>query len=303
MDNYQEFDELVKNSIERAIDSGAHVEEPPDDDLKGDMNGFFEWMGQLIDHYQLKPGIRIFKPNAYLMCAQYHHNQHPLFFFANVHQSKFISSRVAHMGREFDYWRWYPENNTREKLIPDEEGAFQLDLKPLESAMIVLEHSDSNAKSPEIIIRRNEWVLEGKWELECIPKIKGETVVKTLNNLTDVSAFPELSDFSGTMIYTKSFVLEDPDYFEMELGKVYDLAEVFVNGKSIGVDWFGHKTFSLDGYLIKGKNELEIRVVNTLLNYCLAHRDNPEIGYWLERYRDQATPSPAGLLGPVKMFG
>jgi hypothetical protein len=266
------------------------------------MEGITEWMGKFIENYQLKPGIQIFEPDAFLMSAQFMHNQHPVFFFSNVHQSKFIGTRVSHAGHASDYWRWDPENNTRLKLIPDDGGAFQLDLKPLESALIILEHVNPKVKIAETRIRRNGWELEGKWELECIPKVKGEIIKKSLNYLVDLSTLPDLSDFSGTVIYSKSFVLEDPDFYELELGRVYDLAEVFINGKSIGVDWYGNKTFSLNGYLIKGKNELEIRVVNTLINYCISHRNNPEIGYWLDRYREEARKSPAGLIGPVRMF-
>jgi hypothetical protein len=301
MDNYQEFNELVKSSIERAIDAGAHVEESPDESLKGDMERLTEWAGKFIENYQLKPGIQIMDPDAYLMSVQFMHNQHPVLFFSNVHQSNFIDTFISHPANEYDYWRWDPENDTRVKLIPD-DGAVELSLKPLESALIVLEHADPKVKIPEIRVRRNEWVLEGQWELECIPKIKGETINKTLYRLMDLATLPDLTYFSGTVIYRKSFVLEDPDFYELELGRVHDLAEVFINGMSLGIDWYGNKTFSLNGYLIRGKNELEIRVVNTLLNYCISQRNNPEIGYWLDRYREEAKIAPCGLIGPVKMF-
>lgn len=303
MDNYQEFSDLVKSSIERAIDAGAHVEEPPEESLKGDMDQFAVWAGNFIENYQLKPGINIMKPDAHLMSVQFIHNQHPVLFFSNVHQSKFIGTVISYPVDEFDYWRWDPEKYTRVKLIPDENNAIELNFKPLESALIVLEHSDPKAKATETRIRRNELILEGAWELECIPKIAGANINKTLNYLVDLSTLPDLSSFSGTAIYRKSLSLEDPDYFELELGKVYDMAEVVINGKPLGIDWYGNKTFSLNGYLIKGKNELVIKVVNTLLNYCISQRNNPEIGYWLDRYREEAERTPCGLLGPVKLFG
>ena len=303
MANKEELNSLVKSSIQRAIESGAHIEKAPDENLKGNMEQLVQWTGNLIENYQLKPGIIITDPDPYLMSVQFIHQQHPLLFFSNVHQNKFITTDISIPSRNLAYWRWDPETGLRHKLREDSMGGIHLALKPLESALIALDHPDQDDTFPKLRSIGKEWNLEGNWELECIPKIEGGPVSLTLDPLTDLSSLDNLRNFSGTAIYKKSFVLESTDFFGLELGLVYDLAEVKINGNMLGVDWYGNKTFPVNGYLVKGKNELEIRVVNTLLNYCISQKQNPEIEYWLDRYRDKVNTAPAGLIGPVKLIG
>ncbi|MBR9999065.1 MAG: hypothetical protein KFF73_08845 [Cyclobacteriaceae bacterium] len=303
MDSYREFNELVKSSIEDAIAAGAQVEEPPDESFQGDLDRLALWAGDFLEKYQLKPGFRISRPNGHLMTAQFSHNRHPVVFISNVHQSNTLEAGIVFPENKASFWQWDTETMNRKHLIPEKNGTFQLKLKPLESILIIGDHALAKQREPRPEIRGREWSVDGVWEIECIHKITGENLTKRLDRLVDLSTLPDLQDFSGTVIYRKSFDLEDPDYAELELGSIHDLAEVVINGKTIGVDWYGNKTFSLNGSLIRGNNELEIRVVNTLLNYCISRRNDPGIAYWLDRYREKPEIAPTGLMGPVKFSG
>jgi hypothetical protein len=303
MRNHSEYNEMVRSSIERAIESGAQFEKSPDESLKGKMDQLVRWAGNLIENYQLKPGISITNPDARLLSAQYCYKRKPILFLCNTHQSKFIRIDLVHSMKNSGYWRWDPENGSREKIKKNEDGSITLDFKPLESVLIILDPRDQDAPESEIQISKREWTIEGHWELECKPGIEGDSVKRTLNDLVDLTSLPDLKYFSGTAIYRISFSPEDTDFHSLELGSVHDLAEVKLNGKKLGIDWYGNKTFPVKGDLVRGKNELEIRVVNTLLNYCISRRENPEIEYWLDRYRNEVEIAPVGLMGPVKLIG
>ncbi len=302
MKNNKEFDKLVRSSTERAIESGAKVDKGPEFFNQDIMNQMVNWAGEFISKYHLIPDIHIANPDAYLMSAQFIHRHKPVLFFANVHESRETKSDISFSGGGFDFWRWDPENFTRTQLYINDNGSISLNLKPLESALLVLDHTRNALPTPHANTGK-EWVLEGEWQLECVPKIEGEKIEKNIDRLVDLSTLPDLVDFSGSIIYRKSFVLQETDFQHLTLGVVHDLAEVRINRKKIGVDWYGNKIFELNGCLVKGRNELEIRVVNSLLNYCISQRKNPEIGYWLDRYRENAKILPAGLIGPVKLTG
>lgn len=55
----------------------------------------------------------------------------------------------------------------------------------------------------------------------------------------------------------------------LDLGKVYHTAEVVINGKWAGKRIFAPYTLDVSQFLQKGKNNIEIRVLPTPLNYFI----------------------------------
>jgi hypothetical protein len=71
----------------------------------------------------------------------------------------------------------------------------------------------------------------------------------------------------------------------LELGQVYELAQVTLNHKPVGTSWTSPYQLDVTGLLRAGKNTLELEVPNQL-----------------EGRVDQAEHSrPSGLLGPVQL--
>jgi hypothetical protein len=86
------------------------------------------------------------------------------------------------------------------------------------------------------------------------------------------------------------------------LGKVAETAEVILNGKNLGVKYWGERVFDISDAVIEGKNELEIKVTTLLWNYCnsLTMEENPMAKLWADRNRIKDNkPLPVGLIGPV----
>ena len=76
----------------------------------------------------------------------------------------------------------------------------------------------------------------------------------------------------------------------LDLGQVGEVAEVWLNGVSLGVRINSPYKFSLRSALSKGENELEIRVVGNL-----AHRRNSD------RFSRYVQVPPTGILGDIAL--
>jgi hypothetical protein len=113
-----------------------------------------------------------------------------------------------------------------------------------------------------------------------------------VKKLTNIAAFDNRPDFSGTMRYSFAIDLPEPaEAFMLDLGRVYETAEVFINGTGAGVRICPPYLFAGHGLLRQGTNTITVEVVNTLAK---ALGDNV-----FDRGMAQ---EPAGLLGPVSLY-
>jgi len=97
-------------------------------------------------------------------------------------------------------------------------------------------------------------------------------------------------------------ISEDANY-ELDLGEVKNIAEVFVNGQSIGTLWKTPFIIDLKNNLKQGKNTLEIKVTNLWVNRLIGDAQ-PDVKEkitftTMPFYRGQEPLQPSGLLGKV----
>ena len=117
--------------------------------------------------------------------------------------------------------------------------------------------------------------------------------------------------FSGTATYTKS-VDAPRTWFRtgartmLDLGSVGDMAEVSINGRSLGVLWKPPYRVDVTDALRAGRNEIAIKVTNQWTNRILGDRTAPAGRQVLSppgagggRGGGAAEPAESGLLGPV----
>jgi len=120
--------------------------------------------------------------------------------------------------------------------------------------------------------------------------------------------------FSGTGTYTKT-INAPSSWFEqgrqlwLDLGKVKDLAQVTVNGQSLGIVWKEPFRVNITKALKQGTNTLEIQVTNLWVNRIIGDQQ-PNVSktytwnsFPIKRLYPADTPlKPSGLLGPVKII-
>ncbi len=107
-------------------------------------------------------------------------------------------------------------------------------------------------------------------------------------------------NFMGEVTYTKTVTLSGKLPKCLNLGKVADICEVWVNGKPAGVKWFGERVYDITGLLRPGENTIEIKVTTLMGNYMQTLKDNKAAQRFVLK-RKQPYVS-AGLIGPVKLY-
>ena len=92
----------------------------------------------------------------------------------------------------------------------------------------------------------------------------------------------------------------------IDLGDVKNLAEVTVNGKSLGVVW--HTPYRVDATsaLKPGANEVTIKVINAWVNRLIGD-EQPGVTTKItfadvKPYKAKSPLLPSGLLGPVHVY-
>ena len=267
-------------------------------------NKFLEWYSGVMAKYNITHYLQIDKPDRFVMQNRYQSKEKEIFFFVNSHIQNEYTARIV-FNKEITArrqgWIWNPENGERYRIETGANGKFDLCLGPAESLIIVFdEEKKGNKWNPQPADRRNEKEITGPWKLEFI-QCRGESVKPTtLEALKDIKDIPEYTNFSGTIIYRKLIDITEPANEFIDLGTVYGVTELIVNGQTCGIKWYGKRIYNIKGLLKQGTNNLEIRVVTTMGNYMKSLTDNPIAQYWTNLARKSQPLNPMGLVGPLK---
>jgi hypothetical protein len=117
---------------------------------------------------------------------------------------------------------------------------------------------------------------------------------------------PQIRYYSGTATYTSSFNWSKSlplAAVPLNLGRVEQLATVYVNQQQVGIVWAPPYLLNIAPYLKKGTNSIEIQVTNTWFNRLLgdatlqppARQTFTNAPLRFEGKKGQ----PSGLLGPI----
>jgi hypothetical protein len=153
--------------------------------------------------------------------------------------------------------------------------------------------------------------ITGPWDVAFQPG-RGAPAAFHLEKLMSWSenSDPGVKYFSGTATYTKA-VEAPPEWFKpgarlwLDLGDVKNLAEVSVNGRSLGVVWKTPFRVDATSALKPGANTLEIKVANLWVNRLIGDKQPGVTKTYtytaVEFYKADSPLLPSGLLGPVKI--
>jgi hypothetical protein len=164
------------------------------------------------------------------------------------------------------------------------------------------------------LVKVEEKVLRtvgGSWNVAFQPHrgAPANAVFENLNSYTE-NADAGIKYFSGTALYTKTFMLEDAAIQKgklvIDLGEVKNLAEVIINGKNLGVVWKKPFRLNISDAVKAGENQLEIKVVNLWVNRLIGDLQpeaKEKITYTtIPFYQPNSPLQPSGLLGPVNII-
>lgn len=157
-------------------------------------------------------------------------------------------------------------------------------------------------------------ILAARGSQAPAPAARKATVAPASLDLDELKSWTELESegaraFSGTARYTTTMQLPAAHLngrhaLQLDLGEVAEIAEVSVNGTSVGVIWKPPFRANVTGLLRAGANRLEVKVTNLWHNRIVGDLRSPEAGVHTRTnlkhmFRADMELLRSGLLGPV----
>jgi hypothetical protein len=208
---------------------------------------------------------------------------------------------------------WHPETGTTELAsysIKDGITRVPLHLEPNDAIFVVFRnkavqtsHTISKPAQKQLTEIAGPWTVSFQQERGAPDQAVLETLIPWNEN-ADLG----IKYFSGTGTYSKTIQapaewLNQGNQLWLDLGIVRNLAEILVNGKSLGIVWKPPFRVNVTGALKEGENKLEIEVTNLWVNRLIGDMQpgvKKKITYTtMPFYRAESPLLPSGLLGPV----
>jgi hypothetical protein len=262
------------------------------------------WFKNLQKKYGINPYVVIDSPNRFVSQVAYETKDSAVVLFVNSNMnegyemevtpsSKFSSKRQA--------WIWDAETGERYRLPAS--GSIRLNLGPADLKIIVFDKEKKG--NPFLTTRKdagqpvrltNRWLVTGT-------HIDGKVVQTEMDELRDLKDIDEWINFYGNIVYKTNLVIEDKAKFSwMDLGKVFGVCELLINGETAGVRWYGKRVYPVGKFIRNGKNAIEVKVTTTAGNYLKSLKDNAVGQYWTNQGRTIQPIQSIGLAGPVTIY-
>ena len=185
------------------------------------------------------------------------------------------------------------------------------------SAFIVFTREDRELEAYGQATKTQTTELKSPWRLS-FPENWGAPSSVELDELISWTDHEDkgIKYFSGTATYENEFavskdLIDNRKTIRLDLGEVYDVAEVLVNGESAGILWTRPYQLDIQDLVKQGENKLEVKITNLWINRLTGDIDLPEN----ERFSRTNIPpvteldtghgdltwriQTSGLLGPV----
>ena len=211
---------------------------------------------------------------------------------------------------------WHAETGKSEPVsfkIADGRTTIPLMLEPWGTVFVVF-HKATKESSYTLPVKTEKQVatVDGAWKLSFQPD-RGAPPTITLDKLASWSDSQDtgVKYFSGAGTYTKTIDLK-ADWLKkgaqvwIDLGDVKNLAEVTVNGKSLGIVWHAPYRVDATGALKPGANEVTIKVTNSWVNRLIGDQQPDATTKYtftaVKPYKANSPLLPSGLIGPVNLY-
>ncbi len=306
--NHAVNDSLVKTTMEKVMQHSEHFVfvEPPKE-------GFIPWYDSLMHAESLPHYLDIESPNPYVMQNRYTTDDgSEMILLSNshlyhAHQTRITFSKALTHKRQAQIWDM--QTGKRYALPLEEDGSYTFNLGPVESCLIVFskqKNDDLQPWQPLYALTKGMSYknLSNNWDVQLCHSLLRDTLNTHFDTLFDLKDDESYQHFCGTIVYRKIIDLVHTITTILDLGLVEGVSEVFVNGQSAGVQYFGRRIYDIGKYLKEGQNDIEIRVTTTMGNYLKTFSREENLTTWIyvNHPRREQPLQPMGLLGPVTIY-
>ena len=197
--------------------------------------------------------------------------------------------------------------------IVGERTIVPLHLESADAVFVVFRHQALQAQRviPELL-RTPLLTLGNPWSVSFQSE-RGAPAGEHIEQLSSwtKSAEPGIKYFSGTATYRQSLPVPASWFhtgqrLELDLGVVKNLAQVSLNGQSLGMLWKAPFRIDVTSVLHTGANQIEIQVTNLWPNRMIGDKQPGAraIAFsTFDPYQADSSLLESGLLGPVSLVG
>ncbi len=209
---------------------------------------------------------------------------------------------------------WHSETGKSEPAsytIANGHTTVPLHLEPWGTVFIVFRKpAAAPARTLPAIAEISLATIDGPWNLS----FQSNRGAPASINLDKLASWTDNTDagvkyFSGAVTYART-IEASADWFKsdasfwLDLGDVKNLAEISMNGTSLGVVWHAPYRVDVTKALRPGRNQLTIRVINAWVNRLIGDQQ-PNVSKItftdVTPYRASSPVLPSGLIGPVQV--
>ncbi|OAS17840.1 glycosylhydrolase-like jelly roll fold domain-containing protein [Paenibacillus oryzisoli] len=244
-------------------------------------------------HYEIQ--IDAFQP--YLRNYHYVHEGLDVFMFFNEHPHQIIRRKIG-LPVQGDVYAYDAFINRLTKLNAlqenDSSTTIEVILHPYESIVLIHGTDFEGFVGAPQIASSSELEINSEWAVsiataEQYPHFEAWGKTTALSNMSEAGCLPR---FTGTFRYETEFEWHETvnQGLQLELGEVYETAQVWINGEEAGVRICPPYALAVDGLVHKGTNKLVVEVTNTMVK---------ELPDFLSAFAQQ---EPSGLIGPARVI-
>jgi len=214
-------------------------------------------------------------------------------------------------GKEAELWHAETGKSTPASFtIANGVTTVPLNLEPWGTVFVVFGKptNETTRKLPEAHPSRL-LTVEGPWQV-AFQADRGAPASLTLSELISWPASEDkgVKYFSGTATYVKSIDakpewLGKGNHLWLDLGEVRNLAQIVLNGKSLGIAWHTPYKVDITGAIKPGANQLVVKVTNAWVNRLIGDQQPDSTTKYtftaVKPYKASSPLQPSGLIGPV----
>lgn len=223
----------------------------------------------LADYYKKNDFLDLktsnFQPN--LRYYHYEHEDSDVHMFFNESGTQSILTEVKLAAKHPYTYQYDPMENTIVE-VEYEADSFTLFLAPQESVFYLSNEKEIQAdrKIEMSIIASQKLTEEFQVSFASYDKYPQFGDKQKLKKLRNVNSPEWKPDFSGTIRYEYTLDINKKEevHYRLDLGETYEVAEVFVNGKSCGVRFSKPYHFDVTNELHSGINDLVFEITTNL---------------------------------------
>ena len=240
-------------------------------------------MSEAIREAGLVPDVDAPKAKSLYFCHRKTDNED--IYFLNNHSDKDVSDCFRFRTEASLAELWNPVTGERTPLAMTAEKnrtTIDLTLHARESYFIILSNQKNSIGASATTAKTSApVVIDQPWQVYFDTTMGGPSAPVFFPTLTDWTKHDDLriKYFSGTAIYRNTFKLNKKDKratYRLSLSLLNAAAEVIINGQSAGIVWCSPWDIDITKQLKKGKNQIELRVCNTLWNRLVGDANLPE---------------------------